>query len=250
MKISDKTYTFEAKRYPWYFLEAYGKNGAQAEIRLVKVNLKSIGKDPYGWFTRKKISNDVHAFESQRYPGYFLAAWGKRGPHAKIRLLKAEVDNIGSDPWGWFTANKTNKIVYSTGTKISNHRTVAFESKRYSGYFLDAHSVSGPNAKIRLRRESVEGIGHDPWGWFTAVQISNDIFALESKRYPGFFLDAHSRNGSYAAITLSNASVWNIGGDPWGWFTQKTIDQDAYAFESRRYPGFFLDAHSANGKHA
>ena len=245
VKIDDKTYAFEAMRYPGYFLDAYGKNGAHAQIRLVQADPQHIDKDPWGWFTLKKIRGDIYAFACQRYPGYFLDAYGKSGHHASIRLVNAAVDNIGDDPWGWFAAKK---IDISKGIIVSHNRVVAIESKRFAGYFLDAHSASGPHADIRLVTASVECIG--PWGWFTAVKISEDIFAFESKRYPGFYLDAHSRSGSHAQIRLVNANVQTIGGDPWGWFTEKRIDEDTYAFESRRYPGYFLDAHSANGRHA
>jgi hypothetical protein len=58
---------------------------------LVKADPYNIESEPWdfwGWFKRTEISQDIYALESQRYPGYFLDAYGDNGSHASLRLVK------------------------------------------------------------------------------------------------------------------------------------------------------------------
>lgn len=154
----------------------------------------------------------VLALESQRCKGYHLDAYGGNGNHASIRLVRANVSNISADPWGWFTVKpiKPDQMI------------VALESKRYPGYYLDAYDGNGHHGKIRMVngwKNRIMNIGNDPWGWFKLKHIKDkQIYALESMRYPGLYLDAHSSNGNHASIRLVCADPTNIGNDPWGWF--------------------------------
>lgn len=90
----------------------------------------------------------------------------------------------------------------------------------------------------------------DPWGWFDLIPIAHDgtvDYALESKRYPGYFLDAYGKNGLYAEIRLVKAPPYDIGIDPWGWFSLVERQANVYSLESKRYPGYYLDAFGSNG---
>ena len=37
-----------------------------------------------------------------RYSGLHFDVYDGKGQHASLRLVKADVNNIGGDPWGWF----------------------------------------------------------------------------------------------------------------------------------------------------
>ena len=85
-------------------MDSFGSNGHHGSIRLVRSDPRHCGSDPWGWFKIKVINEKkyVYAFESMRYPGLHLDAYDEDGEHAKLRLVKAGVNNIGGDPWGWF----------------------------------------------------------------------------------------------------------------------------------------------------
>lgn len=155
----------------------------------------------------------ILALEAQRYEGYHLDAYGANGQHASIRLVQASVNNIEDDPWGWFkvTPIKPNEMI------------IALESERYPGYFLDAYDGEyGSHAQIRMVngwKSRIHAIANDPWGWFKMKYIKDkEFYALESMRYPGFYLDAYGDDGSHASIRLVRADPTNIANDPWGWF--------------------------------
>jgi hypothetical protein len=97
------------------------------------------------------------------------------------------------------------------------------ESQRYPGSHFDAYETDGTYGKLRLTKADPTNIIEDNWGLFTAVPVKPDqnIVALESNRYPGYFFDALYYNGNYGSIRLVKATtseMMSIGGDPWGWF--------------------------------
>lgn len=229
------TIALESQRYPDFHLDAFGQEGNHGQIRLVKDDPKTTGK--WGLFTLKPGSEDgTIALESQRFPGFYIDAFGQDGNHGQIRLVKDDpVAKAG--PWGLF--------------KLKTVNVVGVESQRFPGFHLDAFGQEGNHGQIRLVKDDpVAKAGK--WGLFSLKYGgANGTVAFESTRYPGYHLDAHGQAGNHAQIRL-------VKDDPvrtavvWGLFKiRKGAHDDVFAFESMRYPGYHIDAHGGEaGGHA
>ena len=83
---------------------------------------------------------------------------------------------------------------------------VAFECEFYPGHYMKANAVTGPNqlTMVESDKATVKGLQDDPWAWFKMVTVGDGVFALESQKFPGHYLEtvAAVEGSDYSALRL------------------------------------------------
>ena len=67
---------------------------------------------------------------------------------------------------------------------------IALESNQFSGFYLRAMDIVGDEQLelSKTTKEAVKAQTDDPWAWFKLIPIKDSIFALESAKFPGYFV--------------------------------------------------------------
>ena len=77
--------------------------------------------------------------------------------------------------------------------------------------------------------------------------IKDDIVAFMSEEYEGLYLHAKKTTGEQQVDMkkVGVDGVKNMEADPWAWFRMIPVVDDKFAFESLKFPGYFLEDTSA-----
>ena len=124
---------------------------------------------------------------------------------------------------------------YWNMSESTRTQSVAFESLRWQGQYLDASTGEPGKGKVYV----TAGAPSDIWAQWKRVHLHNDDeFSFESLRWKGHHLDASE--GEH-----HKGNVFVTKGDhsrPWARWKIVRLHDDVFAFESLRWAGHYLDA--------